>query len=81
MCIRDRHKDKDFMLADYYEYLLDRKASLVNGIAVSYTHLEINHIIATNLTGSIQLIKTSLPYLRKQGGGRKMCIRDRLYIR
>ena len=31
---------------------------------------EINHIIATNLTGSIQLIKTSLPYLRKQGGGR-----------
>ena len=31
---------------------------------------EINHIIATNLTGSIQLIKTALPYLRKQGGGR-----------
>ena len=27
-----KHKDKDFMLADYYEYLLDRKASLVNGI-------------------------------------------------
>ena len=31
---------------------------------------EINHIIATNLVGSIQFIKTSLPYLRKQGGGR-----------
>lgn len=31
---------------------------------------EIDHIIATNLTGSIQLIKTSIPYLRKQGGGR-----------
>lgn len=31
---------------------------------------EINHIIATNLTGSIQLIKTALPYLRRQGGGR-----------
>lgn len=31
---------------------------------------EINHIIATNLTGSIQLIKTAVPYLRKQGGGR-----------
>ena len=27
-----KHKDKEFMLADYYEYLLDRKASLVNGI-------------------------------------------------
>ena len=31
---------------------------------------EINHIIATNLVGSIQLLKTSLPYLRQQGGGR-----------
>lgn len=31
---------------------------------------EINHIIATNLVGSIQLIKSSLPFLRKQGGGR-----------
>lgn len=31
---------------------------------------EINHIIATNLVGSIQLLKTSVPYLRKQGGGR-----------
>ena len=27
-----KHKDKDFMLADYYKYLLDRKVSLVNGI-------------------------------------------------
>ncbi len=31
---------------------------------------EINHIIATNLVGSIQLIKTAVPYLRRQGGGR-----------
>lgn len=31
---------------------------------------EINHIIATNLVGSIQLLKTSVPYMRKQGGGR-----------
>lgn len=31
---------------------------------------EIDHIIATNLVGSIQLIKTAVPYLRKQGGGR-----------
>ena len=31
---------------------------------------EINHIIATNLTGSIQFIKTAVPYLRRQGGGR-----------
>ena len=31
---------------------------------------EINEIIATNLLGSIQVIKTALPYLRKQGHGR-----------
>ena len=31
---------------------------------------EISHIIATNLVGSIQLLKASVPYMRKQGGGR-----------
>ena len=40
------------------------------GCAEELSDDEINHIIATNLTGSIQLIKSSLPYLRKQGGGR-----------
>ena len=29
-----------------------------------------SHIIATNLTGSIQLIRAALPHLRTQGGGR-----------
>jgi len=40
------------------------------GAAEELSDQEIEHIIATNLTGSIQLIKSSLPYLRKQGGGR-----------
>lgn len=40
------------------------------GCVEELTDEEINHIIATNLTGSIHLIKTALPYLRKQGGGR-----------
>lgn len=31
---------------------------------------EISHIVATNLMGSIALLKTAVPYLRKQGGGR-----------
>lgn len=31
---------------------------------------EIDHIIATNLVGSIALLKTAVPYMRKQGGGR-----------
>lgn len=40
------------------------------GAAEELSDEEINHIIATNLTGSIMLIKSALPYLRKQGGGR-----------
>ncbi|MDO5294155.1 MAG: SDR family oxidoreductase [bacterium] len=40
------------------------------GAAEELTDEQIDHIIATNLTGSIQLIKTSLPHMRKQGGGR-----------
>jgi NAD(P)-dependent dehydrogenase (short-subunit alcohol dehydrogenase family) len=40
------------------------------GAAEELTDEEINHIIATNLTGSIQLIRSALPHLRKQGGGR-----------
>lgn len=31
---------------------------------------QVSRIIATNLTGSIQLIRASLPHLRAQGGGR-----------
>jgi len=31
---------------------------------------QVSHIIATNLTGSIQLIQAALPHLRTQGGGR-----------
>jgi short-subunit dehydrogenase len=40
------------------------------GCAEELSNDEINQIISTNLTGSIMLIKSSLPYLRKQGGGR-----------
>lgn len=40
------------------------------GAAEELSDDQSNHIIATNLTGSIQLIKTSLPFMRKQGGGR-----------
>lgn len=31
---------------------------------------EIQHIVATNLMGSIALLKTAVPYMRKQGSGR-----------
>jgi len=40
------------------------------GAAEEFSDAEVDHIIATNLTGSIQLIRSSIPHLRKQGGGR-----------
>jgi len=40
------------------------------GAAEELSDAEIAHIIATNLTGSIQLIKSALPHMRVQGGGR-----------
>ena len=40
------------------------------GAAEELTDDEVDHIIATNLTGSISLIRAALPHLRAQGGGR-----------
>ncbi len=40
------------------------------GCAEELSDEQIDHIIATNLTGAIQLIKSAIPYMRKQGGGR-----------
>lgn len=40
------------------------------GAAEELSDAEVDHIIATNLTGSIQLIRASLPHLRAQKGGR-----------
>ena len=39
------------------------------GAAEELTDAEVDHIIATNLIGSIALIRSALPYLRKQGSG------------
>ncbi|MFD9497769.1 SDR family oxidoreductase [Streptomyces sp. NPDC060035] len=40
------------------------------GAAEELTDAQIDHIIATNLTGSITFIRAALPHLRVQGGGR-----------
>lgn len=40
------------------------------GAAEEVSDAQINRQIATNLTGSIQLIRAALPHLRVQGGGR-----------
>jgi len=40
------------------------------GAGEEVTDAQIDHQIATNLTGSIQVIRAVLPHLRQQGGGR-----------
>lgn len=40
------------------------------GAAEELTDAQVDHMIATNLTGSIQLIRSALPHLRVQRGGR-----------
>jgi len=40
------------------------------GAAEELSDDEVSHIVATNLVGSIQLIRSALPHLRGQGGGR-----------
>jgi NAD(P)-dependent dehydrogenase (short-subunit alcohol dehydrogenase family) len=40
------------------------------GAAEELTDTQIDHQIATNLVGSIQVIRAALPHLRRQGGGR-----------
>jgi NAD(P)-dependent dehydrogenase (short-subunit alcohol dehydrogenase family) len=40
------------------------------GAAEELTDKQVEHIVATNLVGSIQLIRAALPHFRTQGGGR-----------
>lgn len=40
------------------------------GAAEELSDAQVEHIIATNLTGSIRLIRAALPHLRRQRGGR-----------
>jgi NAD(P)-dependent dehydrogenase (short-subunit alcohol dehydrogenase family) len=40
------------------------------GAAEEVTDAQIDHLIATNLVGSIQFIRAAIPHLRQQGGGR-----------
>src|SRR5271157_827634 len=46
----------------------------LRGAAEELTDKQVEHIVATNLVGPIQLIRAALPHLRTQGGGRIMQI-------
>ena len=64
--------DRAFAELGRIDVLVSNAGYAIFGAAEELTDAQINHQIATNLTGSIQLIRAALPHLRQQGGGRIM---------
>jgi NAD(P)-dependent dehydrogenase (short-subunit alcohol dehydrogenase family) len=62
--------DSAFERFGHIEVVVSNAGYGLFGAAEELSDVEVNDIIATNLIGSIQLIKSSLPHLRLQGGGR-----------
>ncbi|AVU10324.1 MULTISPECIES: SDR family oxidoreductase [unclassified Halomonas] len=66
------HKVVDAAFGDlgHIDVLVSNAGYGLFGAAEEASDAQIERQIATNLTGSIQLIRAVLPHLRKQGGGR-----------
>jgi NAD(P)-dependent dehydrogenase (short-subunit alcohol dehydrogenase family) len=62
--------DRAFAEAGRIDVVVSNAGYGLFGAAEELSDEQIQHIIATNLTGSIQLIRAALPHLRAQGGGR-----------
>ena len=61
--------DAAFTKHDKIDVIVSNAGYGLFGAAEELTDAEVDHIIATNLTGSIVLIRSALPYLRKQESG------------
>lgn len=62
--------DEAFAQVGRIDVLVSNAGYGLFGAAEELTDEQIEHQIATNLTGSIQIIRAALPHLRRQGGGR-----------
>ena len=62
--------DRSFEVLDRIDVVVSNAGYGLFGAAEELSDEQVEHIIATNLTGSIQLIRAALPHLREQGGGR-----------
>lgn len=62
----------DSAVADHgqIDVLINNAGYGLFGAAEELSDKDINLILATDLTGSIQMIRAVIPYMRKQGGGR-----------
>jgi len=62
--------ERSFAKLGRIEVIISNAGYGLFGAAEELTDKQVNDIVATNLVGSIQLIRAVLPYLRAQGGGR-----------
>jgi len=62
--------DRSFVRLGRIDVVISNAGYGLFGAAEELTDTQVEHIVATNLTGAIQLIRAALPHLRAQGGGR-----------
>ncbi len=62
--------DKSFRQLGRIDVIVSNAGYGLFGAAEEVTDAQIHHQIATNLLGSIQLIRAAIPHLRRLGGGR-----------
>lgn len=62
--------DESFAAAGRIDVIVNNAGYGLFGAAEELTDTQIDDIIATNLTGSIDVVRAALPHLRRQGGGR-----------
>ncbi len=62
--------DRSFAALGRIDMVVSNAGYGLFGAAEELTDAQVEHIVATNLVGSIALIRATLPHLRAQGGGR-----------
>jgi NAD(P)-dependent dehydrogenase (short-subunit alcohol dehydrogenase family) len=62
--------DRGFAELGWIDVIISNAGYGLFGAAEELTDQQVEHVIATNLLGSITLIRAALPHLRGQGGGR-----------
>src|SRR5208283_961875 len=62
--------DRSFARLERIDVIVSNAGYGLFGAAEELTNNQVEHIVATNLVGPIQLIRAALPHLRTQAGGR-----------
>ncbi|GAA3817332.1 SDR family oxidoreductase [Cellulomonas soli] len=62
--------DRSFATLGRIDVVVSNAGYGIFGAAEELSDAQVEHVIATNLTGSIALIRSALPHLRAQGSGR-----------